>query len=224
MQCYASHTHNRRNLATLRAAGWRMLISRARPDGKPEGMSYGLDNGAWSDFRNGRSFDDVGFQTLVDRLGREADWVIAPDIVEGGLDSLRLSLVWLAPLLDRTRMVLVPVQDGMEPAHLLNIVMPKRIGIFLGGSTEWKLARMVEWGQWCAERGVYYHVGRVNTIRRFRLAHIAGADSVDGSSASRYSVTLPPLDFAARQWDMWAPPKILDEQIAWAAAPAEVAT
>jgi hypothetical protein len=86
----------------------------------------------------------------------------------------------------------------------------------MGGSTEWKLANMVEWGQFCAERGIYYHVGRVNTQKRFRLAHIAGADSVDGSSASRYAVTLPALDFAGRQWDMWAPPKNRDEQYLWA--------
>jgi hypothetical protein len=222
MICYASRTGTRRNLAALRAAGWRLMISRAGV-WRTEGFPYALDNGAWTDFRTGRDFDDEKFKTLVDRLGRQADWIVAPDIVAGGLNSLRLSLCWLAPLLVRTRMVLIPVQDGMEPGALLNIVMPKRVGIFLGGSTEWKLARMVEWGQWCAARGIYYHVGRVNTLKRFRLAHIAGADSVDGSSVSRYAVTLPPLDFASRQWDMWAPPKNRDEQLRWAGSPAEVA-
>jgi len=221
MICYASRTGTRRNLAALRKAGWRLVVSRTG-SWRTEGFAYGIDNGAWSDFRSGRDFDDARFEALVDRLGREADWVVAPDIVEGGLDSLRLSLVWLAPLLVRTRLVLIPVQDGMEPDDLVKIVMPGRIGIFLGGSTKWKLDRMVEWGKWCAEQGVYYHVGRVNTARRFRLAHIAGADSVDGSSASRYSVTLPMLDHAGRQWDMWAPPKNRDEQLRWARSPSEV--
>ena len=215
MICYASRTGTRRNLAALRRAGWRLMISRAGV-WRTEGFPYALDNGAWTDFRSGRDFDDAAFQALVDKLGGDADWIVAPDIVAGGLRSLRLSLVWLAPLLVRTRMVLIPVQDGMGPQDLVNIVLPTRIGIFLGGSTDWKLANMRPWGEFCAERGVYFHVGRVNTQKRFRLAHIAGADSVDGSSATRYAVTLPALDFAGRQWDMWAPPKNRDDQYRWA--------
>jgi len=218
--CYASRTGTKRNLAALRAAGWRLMISRAGV-WRTEGFAYALDNGAWTDYRNGRDFDEPKFQALIDKLGGQADWVVAPDIVAGGLLSLRLSLCWLAPLLVRTRLVLVPVQDGMEPADLVNIVLPKRIGVFLGGSTEWKLERMRQWGEFCAARGVHYHVGRVNTLKRFRLAHVAGADSVDGSSASRYAVTLPALDFASRQWDMWAPPRNRDEQLRWANSPSE---
>lgn len=220
MICYASRTGTRRNLDALRKAGWRLMISRAGA-WRTEGFPYALDNGAWSDYRAGRDFDSDKFQALIDALGWQADFVVAPDIVAGGLNSLRLSLCWLAPLLVRTRLVLVPVQDGMGPQDLVNIVLPKRIGIFLGGSTEWKLATMRQWGEFCAERGVYYHVGRVNTLKRFRLAHIAGADSVDGSSASRYAVTLPALDFAARQWDMWAPPKNRAEMLQWATSPSE---
>lgn len=145
-----------------------------------------------------------------------------PILSPGGLLSLRLSLCWLPHLLVRTKLVLIPVQDGMEPADLVRVVLPKRIGIFLGGSTEWKLETMQRWGEFCARHGVHYHVGRVNTLKRFRLAHMAGADSVDGSSASRYAVTLPKLDFASRQWDMWAPPRNREAQLAWAASPAEV--
>src|SRR5688572_14228650 len=78
---------------------------------RTEGFPYALDNGAWTDFSHNRDFDDEKFKPLVDRLGGQADWIVAPDIVAGGLRSLRLSLVWLAPLLVRTRMVLVPVQD-----------------------------------------------------------------------------------------------------------------
>lgn len=223
MICYASLTSTRRNLAALRAAGWRLMLSPHSHGRNTHEFSYALDNGAWADFRLGRDFNDDRFKALVDRLGGAADWIVAPDIVAGGLSSLRLSLVWLAPLLVRTKLVLVPVQDGLGPADLVNVVLPKRIGIFLGGSTEWKLANMQLWGEFCAEQGVHYHVGRVNTAKRFRLAHMAGADSADGSSVSRYAVTLPGLDFAARQWDMWAPPKNRDAQIAWATAPAEVA-
>jgi hypothetical protein len=226
MICYASRTGTKRNLAALRNAGWRLMISRAGV-WRTEGFPYALDNGAWSDFRAGTDFDDAAFKTLVDRLGGQADFVVAPDIVAGGLRSLRLSLVWLAQLLNRTKLVLVPVQDGMGPTDLLDVVVPGHVGIFLGGSTEWKLATMRQWGEFCAERGVYFHVGRANTLKRFRLAHIAGADSVDGSSASRYAVSLPPLDFAARQpdlypprqWNPYTPPANRDAQYEWAGIP-----
>jgi hypothetical protein len=219
--CYAARTGTRSTLAKLRAAGWRLLISRT---GKwsTYGFPYGIDNGAWTDHQQGRSFDDARFRLLIDKLGEQADFVVAPDIVEGGVLSLRLSLCWLPQLLIRTRLVLVPVQNGMVPADLANVVLPKRIGLFLGGSTAWKLETMAQWGEFCARRGVHYHVGRVNTQKRFRLAHAAGADSVDGSAVSRFSKELPALDFAARQWDMWSPPKNRDEQLAWASSPSEV--
>jgi hypothetical protein len=63
---------------------------------------------------------------------------------------------------------------------------------------------MAMWGSFCARRGVYYHVARVNTARRFRMAIAAGADSVDGSSVSRYAVSMRRLDLASRQPDLMA--------------------
>jgi hypothetical protein len=64
---------------------------------------------------------------------------------------------------------------------------------------------MREWGEFCAERGIHYHVARVNSIKRMALAASAGATSIDGSSASRYAVSLPKLAYAARQSDMFSP-------------------
>ncbi len=214
---YASRTGTRRNLDALRSAQWRLLISRAGV-WRTEGFPYALDNGAWTDFKTGRDFDDARFKLLVDKLGAQADWIVAPDIVEGGIASLRLSLCWLAPLLTRARLVLIAVQDGIEPNDLVSVVS-RRVGIFLGGSTDWKLANMQKWGEFCAGQRCYYHVARVNSIRRMRLAQQAGAGSVDGSSASRYALTLPKLNFAVRQWDMWAPPRNRDDVIAWANSP-----
>jgi hypothetical protein len=167
---YASRTGTRRNLAALRSANWRLLISRAGV-WRTEGFPYALDNGAWTDFRTGRDFDAEKFRLLVDQFGSQADWITAPDVVEGGLASLRLSMCWLAPLLTRTRMVLIAVQDGMEPGDLAQVVMPRRIGIFLGGSTPWKVANMRLWGEFCADKGCYYHVARVNSAKRMAAAH-----------------------------------------------------
>lgn len=202
MICYASRTGTKRNLAALLAAGWRLLVSRAGV-WRTEGFRYCLDNGAWTDFQKGQPFDVPAFIRLVDLFGAGADFVVAPDIVQGGPASLALSLSWLDYLLARCPRVLIAVQDGMEPEDLAPFVGP-RVGIFLGGSTEWKLANMAKWGAFCAAHGCWYHVARVNTAKRIRMAHAAGADSIDGSSASRFAVTLPPLDAAARQHDLFS--------------------
>jgi hypothetical protein len=200
---YASRTGTRRNLEALRAAGWGLLVSRAGV-WRTEGFDrYVLDNGAWADFQAGRAFDEDAFEQLVDKLGAGADWIVLPDIVAGGLASLELSLRWSNRCLAVCPMVLIAVQDGMREADLAPLVGCS-VGVFLGGSTEWKLANMLRWGTFCAERGVYYHVARVNTERRVWLAAASGADSIDGSSASRYAVTLPMLDRATKQRDLFA--------------------
>jgi len=203
MQCYASRTGTRRNLAALRAAGWGLLVSRAG-EWRTEGFDrYVLDNGAWSDFQQGRPFDAEAFERLLDRLGGNADWVVLPDIVAGGIASLDLSLRWSNRVLSATERVLIAVQDGMVPAELAPFV-GRKVGIFLGGSTAWKLAQMALWGGFCRERGVHYHVARVNSEKRTWMAVAAGADSIDGSSGSRYAVTIPMLTRAAGQGDMFA--------------------
>lgn len=200
MICYASRTGTRRNLAALRARGWRLLVSRAG-EWRTEGFAYALDNGAWSDFQAGRAFDEDAFERLIEKLGSGADWIVLPDIVAGGAKSLALSTRWMNRCLSVCDQVLIAVQDGMEAEHLEPLV-GRNVGIFLGGSTEWKLATMAQWGEFCRRQRVHYHVARVNTYMRMRMAHAAGADSVDGSSATRYAVTLPKLDHWARQPDL----------------------
>ena len=54
--------------------------------------------------------------------------------------------------------------------------------VFLGGTTAWKLgphARHVV--REAKRRGMWVHMGRVNSQRRFRYAHAIGCDSVDGT-------------------------------------------
>ena len=132
------------------------------------------------------------------------DWLVLPDIVAGGHRSLALSVRYLNRCAACTPLVLLAVQDGIEPDDVSSLV-GSRVGIFLGGSTAWKLARMADWGEFCAARRIHYHVARVNSIKRMSLAASCGADSVDGSSASQYAVTTPMLAYAARQPDLWAP-------------------
>lgn len=195
---YASRTGTRRNLAALREAGWRLLVSAAGVL-RHEGFPYALDNGAWSDFQAGQEFDGERFRRALHLLGADADWIALPDIVGGGLRSLDLSVSWLGEVRAVNDRALLPVQDGMTPETLRPVLSAHRLGIFLGGSTEWKLATIGEWGDLAHELACHYHVARVNTRRRIWLAAMAGAHSIDGTSATKYMETLPMLDQARRQ-------------------------
>jgi hypothetical protein len=59
------------------------------------------------------------------------------------------------------------------------------------------------WGSLARRRNCYLHVGRVNSQRRIAICAAAGADSFDGTSVTRYAVTMRPLDAARRQSDLF---------------------
>ena len=201
MMPYASRTGTKRNLDALRAAGWRLLVS-ARGVLRNEGFPYALDNGAWTAYQRGEAFDVNAFERAIWLLGRDADWIVAPDIVAGGVESLAFTESWLHRL-RFARLVLIAVQDGMTPNDVRPLLGRKR-GIFLGGTTDWKISTMRQWGALSREVGCHFHVGRVNTRRRIRMCADAGAHSFDGTSASRFAVTLPKLDAEVRQGHLFA--------------------
>jgi len=195
---YASKTGTRRNLAALRGAGWRLLLSPAGCGLNPVGFRYGLDNGAWSHYQQGTLFDEGAFDEALVLRGPEADWVAVPDVVCGGAASLEFSLRWLPRVSARAQLALIPVQDGMTTSELRPL-LGARVGIFVGGSERWKEQNAWGWGQLAREVGCYLHVGRVNSQRRISICAAAGAHSFDGTSVSRFAVTLPRLDRARRQ-------------------------
>lgn len=198
---YASRTGTRRNLAALRERGWRLMIS-PKGEVRTESMLYALDNGAWWAFRAGKPFDEDAFIAAYGKFGAGADFMVLPDIVAGGMTSLAYSLQWLERLIPLACPAMLAVQDGMTCSDIAPLIGPQ-LGIFVGGTTEWKLATLLAWGKLARERGASLHVGRVNTRRRIMLCAAAGADSFDGSSASRYVKTLPLLDNARHQPDLF---------------------
>lgn len=195
---YASRTGTARNLAGLRAAGWRLMVS-AKGVLRSEGFPYALDNGAWSAHIAGLPFDEEAFLRAYQLLGHGADFIVLPDIVAGGLASLAFSRGWIARL-DPVAPFMLAVQDGVAASDVEGLVGPAT-GIFVGGTTGWKEATMAAWGELARARGARMHVGRVNTVRRVRLCQAARADSFDGSGPSRFAVELARLDLARRQPD-----------------------
>ena len=62
---------------------------------------------------------------------------------------------------------------------------------------------MVEWGKYCSDNDLYFHVARVNTIKRFRACQAAGADSIDGSGPSRFATEASLLPDALKQQSLF---------------------
>lgn len=233
MDAYASRTGTRRNLDALRAAGWGLLVS-AEGVHRTEGFErVCLDNGIWTVFQVAlraeakargidprdmpaedaaaiarscsSSWNPAKFEALVGAFGAVAEFVVLPDIICGGAESLARSMEWSQWVLDRAPVGLLAVQDGMEPGDVRALLGP-RLGIFVGGSTDWKLRTLPAWAALARDLGVRCHVGRVNSAKRIALCAYYGATSFDGSNASRYAAlglsrrgVLPGLEAARRQ-------------------------
>jgi hypothetical protein len=171
---------------------------------RTEGFPYALDNGAWTAFQKGEPFDEPAFMDAVNALGSGADFIVIPDIVAGGRRSLQFSLRWLPTLLMHPKIacpLLLAAQDGMEFRQVAPF-LDKSVGLFLGGSTEWKLKNAIGWTRAAKQLGAVVHIGRVNTVKRVNLCGAAGADSFDGSGPSRFAVELARLENARRQTSM----------------------
>ena len=201
---YASHTNGARNLAELRRYGWRLLRTPFTTGKTNHGFGYALDNGAWRAHQQEIPFDESAFVDMLGKHAAGADWIVSPDIVSGGMESLAFSLSWLDRLRAYGQTILIPVQDGMSEHDVYPHIGP-RIGIFVGGSTEFKESTAAIWGRLASECSCLMHVGRVNSARRIAICGAAGATSFDGSGASKFSVVVRGLTMAAKQADLFAP-------------------
>jgi hypothetical protein len=195
---YASRTGTKRNLEALRARGWGLIVSAAGVH-RAEGFErYAIDNGAWTAYQKDTPWDESAFLALLEKLGGGRISLLCPTSSPAG--SIRSGSRRPGFLGSRATAAgsSFRFKDGMTPADVAPL-LGSTIGVFVGGSTEWKLRTISEWARLARERGAYCHVGRVNTVRRIRLCLVAGVDSFDGSSATRFAVNLPRLNNARNQ-------------------------
>lgn len=199
MEAYTSRCGNSPAYKILRDRGWRFLVEPAQPHRTIPLLPYCLDNGAWGCYMRDEPFDADAFRRCADLFGSGADWIVLPDIVGDGERSLPFSISWVEEVASFGRPMLLAAQDGMTPDQVAPLVSEHDLGIFLGGSTEWKLETMMDWGRFCHRTGSYLHVARVNSVKRIMLCQDAGAHSFDGSGAVRWRNKIPRLDWARRQ-------------------------
>lgn len=198
IDAYASRTGTKRNLDALRAAGWGLFVAAAGVH-RNEGMRFKIDNSAFSVWNGVLTQDDAiaRFERLLDKLGRDplCEGIIAPDIVNGGMASWRLSLDWIDRLLGYGPRVYLPVQPGIAPSTVAPL-LGARVGVFVGGDSGWKESTAATWARLARERGAMCHVGRVNSLRRLLIVKAAGAHSFDGSGPSRFAKALEEMEAA----------------------------
>lgn len=228
MDQYVSAMGEGRTRQLVRALGWGLMITPLDPR-DPGDLPFVLDNGeyavwqAWIEAQKRAGLtedeamgkwiaggwaeperDEDAFEVFLERYGPRARWVVAPDIVAAGQASLDRSTRWMNRCRAHCDMVLIAVQNGMTPADLAPYVS-RQVGIFLGGSTDWKKDEMRTWGEFCAEKRCHYHIARVNTERRYQIARWAGAHSTDGTSGTKFTKNMEKIDTWRRQQTLFKP-------------------
>lgn len=132
-----------------------------------------IDNGC---FTQPEAFSIDGYRRLTAEHP-QAVFATVPDAVGDWESTLRMWREfprhgWAVPLA-------IVLQDG---ATIETVPWEEAGAVFVGGTTEWKLgaeARSIV--QEANRRGVWAHMGRVNSRQRLRYAEWIGCDSADGT-------------------------------------------
>lgn len=178
MVAYVGQTRAKRLIEEIRSYGWGEMVSRGELP--PRRYPFALDNGVFGDWKAHRPFDEAAYLRDLDKLDRlqlQPDFLVVPDKIAAGTESLEFSLSWLGRL-EGTAPLYLAVQDGMAPLHV-EPVLRRFAGLFVGGTVPWKLRTARTWTVLAHDAGLRCHIGRVGTARRVRWARTTGADSID---------------------------------------------
>lgn len=192
MIAYCGQTRAAALVRALEALGVGECTSRGELG--PRRSRWFYDNGAFADWQAGRPFGLAEFVAdcrSIRRGGRGArrwgsapDFLVLPDVVAGGAESLALSLAWARG--EWFELPAVPlylaVQDGMTGEQVADAIAGSTVaGLFVGGSLPWKLRTGAEWCELGRRLGLPVHVGRVGTVERVEWAREIGASSIDSA-------------------------------------------
>lgn len=149
----------------------------AQGNRRPEGVTFCLDNGCFSD-----KFDESKWWEFLKENTADAAsclFAVAPDVVGDAAATLARSLPWLPRIRALGYPAAFVAQDGLED---LATPWDEFDVLFIGGSTEWKLGRHArDLVREAKRRGKRVHMGRVNSAKRYRYAEAIGCDSADGT-------------------------------------------
>lgn len=143
----------------------------------PEGQVWAADNGR---FASPQDYTDEGYLRWLAAMPAESClFATAPDVVGDAAATLDMLGPMWARISGAGYRVAFVAQDGLER---LDVPWENFSTLFLGGTTGWKLSEAAhELAAEAKRRGKWVHMGRVNSLRRMRLAKAMHCDSVDGT-------------------------------------------
>jgi hypothetical protein len=207
MRAYCGQTREADLVAQLAALGIGECTVRGEVKSRRRDPWF-YDNGAYRDWKAGKAFNAVRFDRdmRLIRYGKMPmpDFVVVPDIVAGGAASLAFSRsnresIGVAADGARNPRAYLAVQDGMTVDTVRAFLDESLVdgheyaGIFVGGSTEWKLATAAAWVEFAHATNRKCHIGRVGIPARVRWARTIGADSIDSCLPLMYEQHLHPF-------------------------------
>ena len=167
------------------------MLTEAMGQGPDAEHDWAADNGC---FARPHSFDWPRYRRWLEGAQCKVRllWAVVPDVPgDHGATMAR----WRR-FADDVRLaagrVAFAAQDG---ATVQSVPWSDTDALFLGGTTSWKLSTdAARLSQAAKERGLWSHMGRVNSLRRMRHAAAVGCDSVDGTCvAFAPDLTIPRL-------------------------------
>lgn len=169
-------------IRTLEGYGWGEMC--VRGECPPRRYPWAFDNGAFKDWTAKKDFNTKKYEADLDWMWLHCkvrpDFIVVPDRVAAGMDSLRFSESWRPRLEPLGCPLYLVVQDGMELADIELAAAPYA-GLFVGGTPAWKLRTAPEWIRLAHRLGKKCHIGRMGTQKKVRAALRWGADSIDSS-------------------------------------------
>jgi hypothetical protein len=141
-----------------------------------------IDNGRFTETGR-RLFRPAEYDRMIreglDRAGDHLLFATAPDEPFDWAETLRLSRPWLRRIRRLGCPAALCAQEGMTPE---SIPWDEFDCLFIGGDDAFKEGPLVRVAcQESRRRGKWVHMGRVNSLRRLRVALEFGVDSVDGT-------------------------------------------
>lgn len=136
---------------------------------------HAVDNGCFSN-----TWDETKWLRYLDRVGRERClFAVAPDVPFDWQASWARTERYVDRIRDMGFPCAVAVQNG---ATVDTVPWDACDVVFLGGDTEWKLGtRCLEIAHAAQHRGIPVHMGRANSLKRFRRAVEMLTDTADGT-------------------------------------------
>lgn len=148
----------------------------------PMDRTWAADTGCFA--QPHRHDDDRYLDWLGNRvhLAGSCLFATAPDVVGDAKATLKRSTPMLQHIRDAGYKAALVAQDGMAPD---DIPWREVDALFIGGTTDWKLGHEAAALADHARRlGLWVHMGRVNSLRRLRIAQSFGCQSADGTFAA----------------------------------------